>query len=242
MPRTLVWDLPVRLFHWSLVAGFIGAAVISIGLGEHSPSLAYHAVLGLVIAALVCVRLIWGVVGSRHARLWSFAWGPGAVASYFKGILVGGGRKYSGHNPGSAWAIFAMLALVLGLAATGVMLGRGNEGVKDVHEVMAYALTAVAVAHVLGVATHTVRHRENITASMVHGRKNVEQAQGIRSAHPVAALVMIAVVGVWAATLVRSYDAATGVLRVPVVGVDLRIAENDRGSEGGRRDRRSDDD
>ncbi|MBL8991289.1 MAG: cytochrome b/b6 domain-containing protein [Phycisphaerae bacterium] len=243
MPRTLVWDLPVRVFHWSVAAGFVGAAIIGVGAGEESPAFVYHAVLGLAIALLVVLRLVWGLIGSRHARLWSFAWGPMAVLEYARSVVAGRGRRFVGHNPGSSWAIFAMLGLVLGLAATGIMLGRGNEGAKDVHEIMAYALIGVAVVHVAGVALHSVRHRENITASMVHGRKDAPASEAIRSAHPAAALVMVLITAGWTTALVRSYEPVTGVLRIPVLNAELKIGEAERagGERPGRRDGRDDD-
>ena len=62
---------------------------------------------------------------------------PAAVAEYMRGVLTRKGKMYLGHNPGSAYGIFAMLALVLGLAVTGIMLGQGNESVEDLHEILA---------------------------------------------------------------------------------------------------------
>ena len=69
-----------------------------------------------------------------------------------RGVLTRKGKMYLGHNPGSAYGIFAMLALVLGLAVTGIMLGQGNESVEDLHEILAYVMLAAVGAHVLGVA------------------------------------------------------------------------------------------
>ena len=69
-----------------------------------------------------------------------------------RGVLTRKGKMYLGHNPGSAYGIFAMLALVLGLAVTGIMLGQGIESVEDLHEILAYVMLAVVGAHVLGVA------------------------------------------------------------------------------------------
>ena len=69
-----------------------------------------------------------------------------------RGVLTRKGKMYLGHNPGSAYGIFAMLALVLGLAVTDIMLGQGNESVEDLHEILAYVMLAAVGAHVLGVA------------------------------------------------------------------------------------------
>lgn len=235
MSRTLVWDLPVRLFHWLFAAGFVAAAVISLILGEHSPLFPYHAIIGLVLGAMVALRIVWGIAGTRWARFGSFVFGPGEVARYTIGALVGGGKRYIGHNPGSAVAIFAMLALMLGLAVTGTMMARGNEGPEELHELMAYAMCAVVGVHILGVVLHTVRHRENLTLSMIRGTKDVDAAEGIGSSRPVTAVVFLALVGSLAAGLLRNYDAAAKSTTVPLVGMVLQVgeAESEEG-QGGR--------
>lgn len=237
MARVLVWDLPTRLFHWALAGGFAAAAVIALGFGEDSPLFPYHAMIGVTLALMVVLRVAWGLVGSRYARFGAFIFGPGAVIEYLKGTLTGSGRRHIGHNPGSAYAIFAMLGLMLGLAATGTMLGQGNDGVKEVHELLAYAMLAVIAVHVLGVLFHTARHRENITASMVHGHKEAADGEGIRSARPVAAALLAVIVVGWAVALVRSYLPATQSITLPILGLTLTIGEmeNESGEAGGER-------
>lgn len=231
MEPVLVWDLPTRLFHWLLSGGFIAAAVISLLLGDDSPLFPYHAIIGLTIALMVCLRVIWGISGTRYARFGTFIFGPRAVIEYMKGTLAGGGTRYIGHNPGSSLAIFALLALILAMAATGIMLGQGNDGVKDLHEILAWVAVGVVVAHVLGVALHTLRHRENITASMIHGRKQAEAADAIPSARPVIAFVFLVIAAAWAGTLVSNYDPATQSTTLPLIGTVLQLGENEGGSE-----------
>lgn len=233
MATTLVWDLPTRLFHWALAAGFAAAAGISLGLGEHSPLFPYHSLIGLTLAFMVALRVVWGIVGTRYARFGSFMFGPGAVVKYMRQVVRGGGTRWIGHNPGSACAIFAMLALLGALAVTGVMLGLGREGAKEVHEWCAYAMLAVVGVHVLGVLVHTVRMKENITLGMMHGRKHAGEGEGIVSARPLAAAVLGALVVAWAVGLVSRYDAGTGVVLLPVIGTELRLLELER--EGERR-------
>lgn len=244
MNPVLIWDLPTRLFHWLLSAGFIAAAVISLGMGEHSPLFPYHGIIGLTIALMVVIRIVWGIVGTRYARFGSFIFGPGAVVEYMKGAIIGGGKRHIGHNPGSSVAIFALLALVLALAVTGFMMGRGNEAVKEVHEILAWTTVGVVVVHVMGVAFHTIRHRENITASMIHGRKRAEASNAITSSKPIVAALFLIIAGGWAVGLVRNYDPATQTTTLPLFGTALRLGENERG-EGGdleQRRRHEDDD
>jgi len=243
MNRVLIWDLPTRLFHWLLSGGFIAAAIISLALGEHSPLFPYHAMIGLTIALMVCLRVIWGIAGTRYAKFGSFIFGPAAVIEYMKGTLVGGGKRYVGHNPGSALAIFALLALVLAMAVTGIMMGQGNEGVKEIHEILAWVTVGFVVAHVLGVALHTIRHRENITLSMIHGKKHAEPSDAIASPKPIIAAIFLVIAGAWAMGLVRNYNPATQTTTLPLIGTVLQLGENEGGKEsGGNQGKKADDD
>lgn len=244
MNPVLIWDLPTRLFHWLLSAGFIAAAVIALAIGEHSPLFPYHAIIGLTIALMVVLRVVWGIVGTRYARFGSFIFGPAAVIEYMQGALIGGGKRHLGHNPGSAVAIFALLALVLALAVTGFMMGQGNEAIKEVHEILAWTTVGVVVVHVLGVAFHTIRHRENITASMIHGRKRAGASDAISSAKPIVAVLFLIVAGGWAVGLLRNYNPATQTTTLPLLGTSLQLGENEGGEGGGgeQRQRHDDDD
>lgn len=248
MTRVLIWDLPTRLFHWLLAAGFLGTAGIAFLLEDEGPLFPWHAILGLTIAGMVVLRVVWGLVGTRHARFASFAFSPAAVVGYVKGALTGSGKRYAGHNPGSAWAILAILVLVLAQAVTGVLMARGDESLKELHELIAYATLAFVGLHLAGVIFHTVRHRENITASMIHGRKQTEPEQAIRSAQPVVALVFLALSGAWAGALAANYDSATQTTRIPIMGTTLSLgeaegeAEREGGAERGEHGEREDDD
>jgi len=241
MASTLIWDLPTRLFHWLLAAGFVAAAGIALVLGDDSPLFPFHAIIGLSLAFMLAWRLAWGLVGSRHARFASFLFGPAAIIEYARGVLVGGGTRHAGHNPGSAVAIFAMLALLAALAFTGVMLGKGGKAWKETHELCASAMTGVAAVHVAGVALHTLRHRENITAGMIHGRKQTDPHDGIGSSRPLAAVVFLAITVAWTWELARRYDAAAQTTTVPGIGTTLRLAESEHGRDDGDRHGHDDD-
>jgi cytochrome b len=243
MKSVLIWDLPTRLFHWLLSSGFIVAAAISLLLGEDSPLFPYHAIIGLIIALMVCLRVIWGVVGTRYARFGTFVFGPGAVIEYMKSTIARGGTRYIGHHPGSALAIFALLALVLALAVTGVMMGQGNEGVEDIHEILAWVAVGVVVVHVLGVALHTILHRENITASMIHGKKDAEPSDAIASSKPVIAVIFLAIAGAWAVGLIRNYNPSTKTTTLPLIGTVLQLGENENdGAKNNNGNAKHDDD
>jgi cytochrome b len=233
MTRVLVWDLPTRLFHLLLSSGFIAAAVIALWLGENSRLFPYHSIIGLTIALMICLRVVWGLVGTRYARFSSFVFGPRAVLEYMKGVLFGTGKRHIGHNPGSAYAIFVMLALVLALAATGILMGQGNKVAKELHEILAYIMVGVVIVHILGVVIHTLRRRENIIASMIHGQKDAEPGDAIRSSHPVVALVFLTIAGAWAFGLIRNFDPINQTTRLQFLGVTLQLGEAE--NEGGHR-------
>lgn len=226
MPRTLVWDLPVRVFHWLLAGGFTAAALIAFQTEDEGPLFPYHAIIGLTLALLVALRILWGFIGTRHARFSSFLYGPGALVKYLFGALSGRAERFVGHNPGAAYAILAMFGLILGLAVTGIMLGRGNEGVKEIHEFMAWSMVAVVGAHLLGVLLHTLRRRENITRTMIDGYAPADPSQGIRSARPLAAAALLVLTGLWTAGLLRAYSPDTRAANIPILG-PLQFGDSD---------------
>jgi cytochrome b len=241
MKRILVWDLPTRLFHWLLAASFIAAFTIANVVDDDSATFVVHMLLGAVMAAMVVQRVLWGVVGSRYARFRSFAFGPRDVLAYLKGAVSGTGKRHVGHNPGSSVAIWAMLGLTLGLGVSGALMST-NEALEEVHEVLAYALLAVVVVHVAGVIWHTLRHRENITVSMVSGYKDGEPESAIPSAHPAVAGAFLVLTAVWAGLLVQGYDASTRTVTVPVVGVRLALGEGPEGGGGDEHQRGAEED
>ncbi len=196
-PRgVLVWDAPVRLFHWLLVLCFAAAWLTA----ESGRWQLLHVTAGLTVAGLVAFRLLWGVVGTRHARWCAFVRGRRAVLAEAQALLHGQVPRHAGHNPLGAVAIVGLLALAALTAATGwaAHTGRAGHWLEEVHEALASGMLGLALLHVAGVAAGSWLHRENLVRSMVDGRKAVPPAQGIRRAwRPVAAVLLAAVLGFW---------------------------------------------
>jgi cytochrome b len=237
------------VFHWLFTGGFIAAAIIALLLGDDSPLFPFHAIIGLVLVFLVVFRVIWGFIGSRYARFSSLAHSPRALATYVGTAIIGKSKRYVGANPGSAYAALAMMLLVIGLGITGFMLGKGNESVKDLHEILAYAMLAVVGAHLLGIIMHTLRHRENIASTMVHGFQNADPSVGIGSPRRLAGAALIVLTIAWAGMLLAQYDSTTQSTRIPLIAGTLQLGEAEgeedhRSSNEGerRRDRDRDDD
>jgi cytochrome b len=219
-PDVLVWDVPVRLFHWLLVASFAGAYVTAESERWH----AVHVTLGWTVAGLVVFRLLWGWVGSRHARFGSFVRGPGAALRYLRSLVLGRPHPHAGHNPAGALVIVALLALALGTAALGWLLqGGGGHWVKELHEGAANTMLAIVGIHVLGVVVGSIAHRENLVRAMLTGRKRAAPSEGIRARHAGVAVVLLALVtGFWAV----QWHAP--IVDVAAVRDEMRGADNDR--------------
>lgn len=232
--RILVWDIPVRLFHWLLAASFVGAFGIANLVDDDSSLFALHMLLGGVMAFMVLLRVIWGFVGSRYARFRSFAFGPRALLDYLRGAFSGRGPRHTGHNPGSSYAVYAMLALALGLAVTGAGMSRWGETFEELHELMAWAMLAVVGAHVAGIVWHTLRHKENIALSMIDGRKQGEPEGAIGSSHALVAIAFLGLTGLWAGALVDGYDARSSQVTLPLIGKIIQLGEDEKGGEHGK--------
>jgi cytochrome b len=193
--KVLVWDVPVRLVHWLLVASFAGAFLTA----ESERLRAVHVLFGATLVGLIIFRLVWGVVGTRYARFASFAFGPRAVLRYLRSLATLRSVRYVGHTPAGSWAIWLMLGLGLAVGATGYgAYAGGAEWLEDAHAALAWALLAIVVVHVAGVALGSVLHRENLVVAMLTGHKRGEAIDAIpRSRWLVGAAVAALVLALW---------------------------------------------
>lgn len=117
-----VWDPLVRIVHWSLVGAFALAWLTADEFEQ------IHNISGYAIAGLVALRLVWGFVGTRHARFASFVRGPRAVLAYLKGLVSGTSRRHLGHNPAGAAMAVALLIALTGTTTSGMALLAAEEG------------------------------------------------------------------------------------------------------------------
>lgn len=170
-----VWDLAVRIFHWSLVACVL-AAWWTGGSGHRA-----HEILGYTVLGLIAFRFAWGFGGTRHARFTDFLHSPQTIIAYLRSLTMGAGPRYVGHNPAGGAMIAALLGTLLALSITGwLMLTRrlfGVPWVEDVHSFAADALLILIALHVCGVIGSSVLHRENLVLSMLTGRKLLDKAE-----------------------------------------------------------------
>jgi cytochrome b len=186
----LVWDLPVRLGHGLMAGGFALAWLT----GESEQWRLVHVVAGGTVFAVALFRLVWGFVGSRHARFSEFLRPPQAAGEYLKSLFGPAARHYTGHNPAGGWAIVALLALAL-LAAVSGWLGYreiGGEWLEELHEGLASAMLAMVGLHLLGVLVGSLVHGENLPRAMLTGRKRGSASDAIAGARPAMALILLA--------------------------------------------------
>ena len=179
--RVLIWDWPVRIGHWALAVLFTLAWLT----GDSEEWRLVHATLGGALLGLVLFRLLWGFMGSHHARFSSFVRGRQAVFAYVQGLLSAsfGGKVEddAGHNAAAGWAILAMLTLGLLTAFSGWIAYQGEawELVGEVHEFLATAMLWIVIIHILGVLVSSLAHGENLIAAMFTGYKRGRTAEAI---------------------------------------------------------------
>lgn len=208
-----VWDLPTRLFHWSLVGIF---AIVWIS-SEADGNLFYiHVYSGTAILGLVVFRLVWGVIGSRYALFSNFVTGWSSVKDYGQSLKNLTPPYHVGHNPVGGWMIILLLVL-LGLTSFGgfYISDDGYVGplaasvspslskiLGELHEGISGFLMFLVVVHIAGVVAHVLLTRDNLPRAMVTGDKTIPpgiDASGIGKIAfwRVMIAVLIAIGAVW---------------------------------------------
>jgi len=181
-----IWDVPVRLFHWSLVSGFV-LAYVSAEVGI----LDAHVLIGYFLIALLVFRVLWGFMGTQYSRFRSFIFSPADTMAYVKSIRAGQPAHYYGHNPAGALMVFGLLSLLAAIFTSGLvtlavidyegpLLFLANQVSDDTSYFFRYAhdfFVNVALLliplHLLGVIAGSIQHKENLAKSMVTGMKKV---------------------------------------------------------------------
>lgn len=201
--KTLVWDLPVRVFHWTLATSFAGAYLLADG--ERLRNI--HVMFGYTVLGLVLFRLVWGFIGTRYAQFRSFMYRPREMVAYVLGMLRGDRPHYAGHNPAGSFAIWAILGLAVLTSLSGYATYNefGGDAFEEMHEFFANAWLLMVGLHIGGVVVASLLDRENLARAMVTGYKRAEPAAAIRSGvYGLGSLVLISVIGFWLWTLVAS--------------------------------------
>lgn len=164
-----VWDRFVRLFHWSLVL-CIGLDEFVVEEGE-----TLHQALGYAACALVAARIVWGFVGSPHARFADFVPTPTRLIQHLRHLRQGVPEETIGHNPLGGLMVLALMAMVLAIGLTGYLQGTdafwGEEWLQDLHETLAEGLLVLVGLHVAGALVMSRLESTNLIAAMFTGVK-----------------------------------------------------------------------
>ena len=197
-----VWDIAVRVFHWSLVAAYTIA-----WLSEDFEDL--HVIAGYTVLALICFRIIWGFIGSKHARFADFVYSPATIKEYLKGLMQARPKHYYGHNPAGGVMVIALLLTLFGVTLSGLKLygveghgplagnqnttslatlnpvsnayangdekedSPGEEFWEEIHEFFSNLSLFLVIIHIPGVLFSSMLENENLTKAMITGRKRI---------------------------------------------------------------------
>ncbi len=186
-----VWDILIRIFHWTLVISFFTAYL------TEDDFLDIHRYAGYLITGLLVFRLIWGFIGSRYARFSNFVYSFAAIKDYLKSLLTTHPKHYLGHNPAGGFMIILLLVSLSFTVSTGIVMDLepepGNaiqqqytsehdddndeyesathEVMEEIHEFFANLTLLLVFIHIAGVIVSSKLHNENLVRAMITGKK-----------------------------------------------------------------------
>lgn len=185
MTEVRVWDIFVRGLHWTLVVAFLIAYLSGDDL------MFLHVWAGYLVGILVVLRIIWGFIGTRHARFTSFVYRPHKIIRYVRDLLLFRGRRYIGHSPAGGAMVVALLAMTLLIVGSGLLAFAALEGAgplanyiavdrsagrvwKEIHEILANITLGLVLVHICGVLWASLVHGENLIRAMWYGKKRAQ--------------------------------------------------------------------
>lgn len=170
-----VWDVPVRLFHWTFVVLILFAWFSGEWRGER---FAYHAYVGYAAGIVLFFRVLWGFVGSSYAKFSDFVYSPVATIKYAFKVLKLSPPRYVGHNPLGGWMVVLMI-VVIGITIVTGILGPVWHDMEEVHEFLGENIILLLIAlHLIGVIADSILTRENLARAMIFGSKPGELYEG----------------------------------------------------------------
>lgn len=180
----LVWDWPVRLFHWLIVLLLTGS-YLTIAVWPDF-DLRTHKLIGFTILGLVVFRVLWGFAGGRHARFFNFIKGPGAIVRHIGELGRRGDPGHGGHNALGALSVLALLASLLVQTISGLFNGddvlaegplHGIAGPElrsfmgQVHQINFTVLLVLIGLHLAAILFYVLWKGQGLVGAMIHGRR-----------------------------------------------------------------------
>lgn len=221
--RTILWDWPTRLFHWSLLP----LIFLQWLLAENSEAvqdylagkditfdaMLWHARFGFILLFLLLFRIVWGFVGSSSSRFSHFVKKPRDVIAYAKTLSLRNSSRYAGHNPLGAWMVLGLLFLIgvqifSGLFLTDDIAMEGPfyatisetiaEAFETVHAINFNILLLAITLHISAVFYYLIYKQQNLISPMMHGKTDLPyQNQHSISAFKVLLVAAVAAIPVW---------------------------------------------
>lgn len=179
--QVCVWDVPVRVFHWSIVV-LVALSWAAVENGY----MKLHLWSGLTLLTLLLFRIAWGFVGSTTARFADFAQRPARAVAYLRAMARGEYQPHAGHNPAGGWMVLLLLAALLLQAATGLFSNDGlrfngplaalissrlSDRLTSLHSTIFNIILLLVWMHVVAVLYYRYVRGENLIAAMISGRK-----------------------------------------------------------------------
>ena len=203
--RVLIWDLPLRLFHWGLAIAFVTSWITAEAGIEWADA---HLYSGYSVLGLVAFRLIWGIFGTRHARFRNFMRGPRALLAGLGQLVKKTAPAAPGHSAVGGWASVVLILLMLCQAASGLFItddilfsGPYNSAVSSAvadslgsfHNFNFNLLIVAVSAHLCVMLWYSIRKNHNLVAPMITGHARSTPEQGISSSEILRALICASV-------------------------------------------------
>ena len=213
MRRIEIWDLPTRVFHWSLAA----LVVLALVIGDDDAGIAFtlHAYASYGILFLLAFRIPWGLVGSPRSRFSDFVKSRREVLGHAKFLVLKlKAPRTVGHNPLGGWMIVALLIMVFLAAVTGLfagddeargpyadLLGGAGDALGKLHETLADLLIPLILLHLAGALVHWLLSGDNVIRAMIDGGKQLEDSAAtlepplVRPWRAIVVIVLVVVLG-----------------------------------------------
>lgn len=205
--KSLIWDIPTRLFHWMLVIGF-GLQWLT---GEVlDDAIDWHFYIGYTMLGLILFRITWGFFGTRYSKFKQFLSSPRLTIKYAKTLHKQASPVHASHNPMGGWVVVLMLLLIGLQAISGLFVSDEifSEGPyygvapSSVREIMAFihfnlfdVLIGIVALHIVAVLVYQFYKKQQLIGAMFHGKKAID-ATGIKSSKIMLAVAIACLIGV----------------------------------------------
>jgi cytochrome b len=204
--QTLVWDLPIRIFHWLLVMLILSQWLTAEILED---AINWHVIGGYILLGLVFFRLLWGFIGTHYALFKNFLYPPKTIINYAASLPNRKSTAYAGHNPIGGLVVLLLLVLLLLMVISGLFMddeiftsgpyfGMASEYwqkmMSKIHHTAFDILSIVIALHIVAIIFYRLYKGQKLVSAMWHGYKNIEET-GIKSQRIVIAIITAIIVG-----------------------------------------------